>query len=172
MARSTKAIIAVAVALFAAWLYFSPHLAVKSMKSAAESNDAEALSSQVDFPALKESLKASFSAQMLSKATNASDDNPFGAAGAALAMAMVGPMIDSLVTPQAVAVMMKGQKPQADSRSGAASSNNVETSMGYRDFSTFAVSLKDKGSAEEPLELIFKRHGLFSWKLSGVNLPM
>jgi len=39
-------------------VFFSPHLAMYSIKSAANDGDAQKLASYVDFPAVKENLKA------------------------------------------------------------------------------------------------------------------
>jgi hypothetical protein len=43
---------------FCVWMYFTPHLTVRSMRLAAARGDAEALAAHVDFPALRESVKS------------------------------------------------------------------------------------------------------------------
>jgi hypothetical protein len=44
--------------------------------------------------------------------------------------------------------------------------------MSYESFDRFVVTVKKKGSTEEPLGLVFNRDGIFSWKLSALRLPM
>ncbi len=157
--------------------YYTPHWAVSNMKKAAENKDAEALSDYVDFPAFKESLKTNFNAMMASEVSNSVSDNPFSVFGAALATAFINPMIDNLVTPESLAMLMKGGKPQLEktqSKNKAQSSfgeGETETSMRYDNLNRFVVTVKDKESPQEPVKLIFKRYGIISWKLSALRLP-
>ena len=69
MNNKTKVFIAIVLVACGTWFYFSPHLAVSQMKSAAEAKDAAKLLDYVNFPALKESLKASFNAKLASGVT-------------------------------------------------------------------------------------------------------
>lgn len=176
MSRTTKLIIGSAVALVAAWLFATPYLSVRAMRAAAMERDAEGINSRVDFPALKENIKNQFSAKMLAETASApQDDNPFAGAGAALGMMMIGPMVDRLITPEAISMMMRGQKPAGEDTKAedGAAADNVDPTMGYRDLNTFAVRVRDKAKPEaEELVLLFKRHGLASWKLSAVELPL
>ena len=157
--------------------YYTPHWAVSNMKEAAENRDADTLSEYVDFPALKESLKANFNAMMATEVSNNMNDNPFGAFGAALAAAFINPMIDNLVTPESLAMMMKGEKPKLEKINRENENNrpdtdeNTETVMKYDNFNSFIVTVKEKGSSEDPIKMIFKRHGIVSWKLTALRLP-
>lgn len=161
--------------------YYTPHWAVSNMKKAAENRDADTLSEYVDFPSLKESLKANFNAMMATEVSNNMSDNPFGAFGAALATAFINPMIDNLVTPESLAMMMKGEKPELkktnrknEKKTSNTSSNtneNTEMTMSYDNFNSFIVTTKEKNSSDDPVKMIFKRHGIISWKLSALRLP-
>lgn len=162
-----------------ACFYFTPYWAVANMKAAAENRDAEALSEYVDFPSLKESLKANFNAMMASEVSKNMSDNPFGAFGAALASAFINPMIDNLVTPESLAMMMKGEKPDLNQTENSDYKNipsnqedNTETTMNYYNFNSFIVTIKEKESPDEPIKMIFKRHGITSWKLSALHLSL
>jgi len=174
MSTKAKFFFAIVFVAFSTWFYFTPHLAVSGMKSAAEEKDAAKLSDYVNFPALKESLKASFNAQLASEVAKEEDGNPFAALGAAMAAAFVNPMIDALVTPESLAMMMKGDKPQPAKKSEQTkpSDSDTDTSMSYESFDRFVVTVKKNGSTEEPLGLVFNRDGIFSWKLSALRLPM
>lgn len=155
--------------------YYTPYWAVSNMKEAAENRDADTLSEYVDFPALKESLKANFNAMMATEVSNNMDDNPFGAFGAALAAAFINPMIENLVTPENLAMMMKGEKPKLEKTNRENdklnTDENTETTMNYDNFNSFIVTVKEKGSSEDPVKMIFKRHGIVSWKLTALRLP-
>ena len=174
MSRSTKTIIGSVLALLAAWYFASPYVALQQMKSAAESGDAAALSEHIDFPALKEDLKASLSAKMMSEAAKAPTDEPFAAAGSMLAMAMVGPMIDAMITPQAVAMMMEGKRPTPGGASNQTSTpqRKPDVSASYKGLNTFAVTVSEPEDQSSSFKLIFKRHGLFTWKLTSAEFPM
>jgi len=174
MSTKSKLFIAIAFVVFGTWFYLTPRIAVSGMKSAAEAKDASKLSGYVNFPALKESLKASFNAKLASEVAKEKDGNPFGALGAVLVAAFINPMIDALVTPENLAMMMKGDNPQLakDITQSKPSDSEVDTSMSYESFDRFVVTVKKKGAAEEPLGLVFNRDGMFSWKLSALRLPM
>jgi hypothetical protein len=184
----TKPVAAVLLALvvvFGIWFYFRPHLAVRAMRAAAEARDAPALSGYINFPAVKESLKASFNARLASELMKEQKDNPVAALGAAFAAVLIGPMIDAFVTPESLAMMMKGEKlalpqerrPASTTRattgtSSAASDSEAETIMSYESFDRFVVTVRKRGSPDEPVALVFTRDGLFSWKLSALRLPL
>ena len=174
MSRPVKAIIGSVLALLIGWYFASPYITLHQMKSAAETGDAAGLSEHIDFPALKEDLKASFSAKMMAEAAKAPSDEPFAAAGSVLAMAMIGPMIDAMITPQAVAMMMEGKKPTPvnDSNQASTPQRKPETSASYKGLNTFAVTVSEPEDQNSSFKLIFKRHGLFSWKLTSAELPM
>ena len=101
----------VLLAVLVAWFYSLPYLAAKAMKEAAEQNDPVKLATYVDFPAVKESLRASFNVAIAKKMSAQKDTSPMGALGAVMAAAIVSPMIDALVTPESLAAIMQGQKP-------------------------------------------------------------
>jgi hypothetical protein len=174
MSTKAKLSISIVFVAFSTWFYFTPHLAVSGMKSAAEARDAAKLSGYVNFPAVKESLKGSFNAKLASDVTKEKSGNPFAAFGATLAAAFINPMIDALVTPESLAMMMKGDKPQPakSTEQTKPSGSDADTSMSYESFDRFVVTVKKKGTTEEPLGLVFNRDGIFSWKLSALRLPI
>ena len=175
MSRSVKIMLGAVLALLIGWYAASPYIALHQMRSAAESKDAAKLSEHIDFPSVKESLKASFSAAMMAEVAQSSQDDPFAGAGAALAIAMVGPMVDALVTPQAIAMMMQGEKPELERpHAQVASTPGQEpvVSSRYTGLNTFKVDVSDKSDPHAKIALRFKRHGLFSWKLTSVEMPL
>ena len=97
--------------LAAAYFVASPFLTVHYMKSAAERRDGEALSEYVDFPAVREDLKDQINLKLGREMTKEMDDNPFAALGGMLAGAMIGKMVDVIVTPAGLIELMKGDVP-------------------------------------------------------------
>ena len=158
----------------------SPYLAVHEMRAAARVHDAAKLGSYVDFAALRESLKTGVHAKLLGRERNENGDpTPANAMGAAVAGALLGPMVDVLITPESLSRLLQGQKPAAAAAGGllGASSDkpspteSIETHFGYEGLNNFVFSVKKKGTDDEPVDLVMHREGLFSWKLAELRLP-
>jgi hypothetical protein len=138
------------------------------MKKAAEAKDADTLSSYVDFPSYRESLKANYNAQLTSELAKSKRGNSFNALATSLAVTLINPMVDALVMPESLAMLMRGETPetaQPEVESNIQSSpegSNTETSTSYKGLNRFIMRVKKKDSAEEPIEFIFKRDGLIS----------
>lgn len=178
MAHTRKLLLAVAVTAAVGYVAASPYLAVSAMRDAAIAGDAPRVAEHVDFPAVKESLKANLTAAALKSAGASNEDNPLAGAGAMFAMALMGPMIDAVVSPQGLTQLMRQGELMPDPGSGdearktADAAPKIDADMNYRDFSTFVVTLKDGKTGEQPVGLVFKRHGVVSWKLTSLDLPM
>jgi hypothetical protein len=138
------------------------------MKAAADADNPDALNSYIDYPALREDLKAEIKGQMRAKAKK--DKSGFGSLGLAIGTAVIGPVIDGLVTPAGMraALMAKRDQAQTEATPQAASALRIpdDPVIVRRGFSEFLVASKQRPKRG----LVFKRQGL-SWKLSGVDLP-
>ncbi|RQZ27473.1 DUF2939 domain-containing protein [Burkholderia sp. Bp9090] len=192
-----KALIAgvIVIAIGGVTSYASPYITMHQMRSAMVDKNADAFSSHVDFPSLRESLRAQFAALMQVKMTNSADmkDNPFAGLGMMMAMGFANQLIDTMVTPSGVMTMMAqgSAKPvhpdvppssAGKSEEGQANANGevtphasndspqVDYSVGYKDWSTVTATAR-KGT-EDQVTFVFKRDGLWSWKLAGINLPV
>ena len=155
-----------------AYLYFAPYLALRSMRNAAQAGDAAELSSYVDFPAVRESLKATVSRKMGDVAQGTG--NPLALLGAAFANTLADPLVDVLVTPTNLALVLNGVNPQAN---GAAPSTpqptdvDPETTAHYDGLSDFVVTVTNRSFPSQPIGLVLHRSGLVAWKLSAITLP-
>ena len=166
--------------LFGALYFASPYWSLFRMRKAVENNDAVYVSDHVDFPQLRESLKATFKTQM-AKEVATSDADGFEALGAALGAMMIGPMVDALVTPEGLIGMMQGKDlgeidPASPGSSDGSHSTPSEAEMniaemGYETLNRFVVKVGE-ASEEESLSLVFNRHGLFFWKLARIRLQL
>ena len=178
MSKNTKLFLSFLIALIIGIaFYLTPYLAFHNMKKAVENKDADALSDYVDYPSLRESLKANLNAKMIGEVAKNKEANLFGTLGAVFAALLINPMVDVLITPESLAVLMKDEKPQLDKSKNALKANShpkeseTEISRSYKSFNRFVVRIKKKGSDEEPVELIFKRDSLLSWKLYALRIP-
>jgi len=168
------------VVLGVAWLYFSPYLALKAMKKAALEGNAEDLAEYVDFPSVRESIKGAMMGGVMRKMEGqkkkaAGDDDPFDALGVVMAEAMIGPMVDAIVSPTGMAALFKKRSSDKDTVGGTSKKQSEEATahdldnlrMGYEGFSKFVVY----GVQQDQLsfrDLVLKREGL-AWKLSGIR---
>ena len=150
------------------WYLASPGWTLHQIKAAADANDPDALNAYIDYPALREDLKAEIVGQMTAEAEK--HKSRLGGLGLAIGTAMIGPVIDGLVTPAGMRAALVAKRDQAQTKAApqAASALRVPVDpvIVRRGFSEFLVASKQQPKSG----LVFKRHGL-SWKLSGVDLP-
>lgn len=188
MSRILRSLLVVSALAFAVWAYFAPHLTMRSMRMAAERGDAEALAAHVDFPAVREDLKAQFSAAA-SERIGGDGSGGWRDFGAALATAAAAPAIDALVSEASLMLLFTGRDmvrgrltaQPAPARPSDVSSDMASErgaarprwnpAMGYTDLSTFTVRFDLNDDPALPTTLVFKRHRVLWWKLSSVRLP-
>ncbi|MFC3533291.1 DUF2939 domain-containing protein [Vogesella facilis] len=175
MDNKLKGGLAIAAVALAGWFYYTPYQAVHGMQAAAHERNASKLASYVDFPTVKENLKAELNGQMLQKLQG----NPLAAVGAVFAGAMVNAMVDAVVSPQGLAMVLQGEKPLSSthrSESGspeapATESDKVETQMGYDGLNQFTVKVYRHDQPAHAINLVLQRHNLVSWQLTEIRLP-
>jgi hypothetical protein len=169
---SKRWILAAAVLLLAAgvtWYFTSPWYTLKQMRDAARENDADRFSAYIDYPAVREDLKAEIMAQVIAEAQK--DKSGYGSLGTAFASATVGPLVDGIVSPAGLRAAFianrnkRAKRPKNQAAGAFQLADDAEVKR--RSFDEFAVGSKSRNKGE----MIFKRHGL-GWKLSGVDLPL
>ena len=163
---------AVAAIAIAATAYASPYYALRQIKTALAERNADALAAHVDFPALRASVKTQLEASMArSIEATAGSGNPLAALGQSIASAMLGKMVDTMVSPAGVVALVNKSavSPQADADAPAdGARKKAEYSAGYAGVNTFVVRAKD-GNAQDGA-LVLQRHGLWDWKLSSIEI--
>lgn len=193
--RAPQRLLWAVAALVAGGCYLTPYLAIQQLRSAAAAQDAEALAAQVDFLALRAHLKTSVQAHLAGQQLNErGEPTPAAAMGAAIAAALLGPMVDTLVTPASLGRLLQGQAPaQAVFNSGrsgrsgprglpdsanpsstagaTAEQQALETHMAYESLNRFVFSVKKQGVDEDPVHLVLHRKGLLVWQLAELRLP-
>lgn len=159
-------------AVAGAWIYLTPHCAVRSLRAVAAAGDAAMLAERVDFPALRESLRQGVASQVSQEVGGGPGGTILGIFGTSLAMALIGPMIDAAATPAGVLALMNGETPEngAEPAQPGPANEPPQTTIRYVDLNHFVLSVAKPDSANTPIDLVFRRDGLLSWKLVGLRL--
>lgn len=163
----------IVVAALAVATWASPHWQLYRMFSAVEARDAAALSRYVDYPKLRESVKRQVMQRLgADGGPDAPGANPFASFGRAMALAVIDPVVDAAVSPAGVAAMLEAgdirvqPEPQGPPPGGAAPREKLNYGLSYRDWNQVLVERADGGG----LAFVLDRHGLWNWKLAGVEL--
>jgi len=167
-----------AVAVFAIAWAASPVLAAQALIRAAKAGDADKIERLVDFPALRESLKAELSAELAAHMRrDPRIESDLGGLGLILAPMLLSGAVDAVVTPEVVAQMVTTAeapdptvRDQPEPGDATDEGDDIHQSWGYRDLNTFAVTLTDRDHPDQRLALIMERRGLFTWKLAAVDI--
>lgn len=194
------ALIVIVVVAALGYAYASPYIALDRLKRAADSRDVETVNAYVDYPALRDSLKLQVTGLLTRRLDVQHNGNPLAAIGAMIGVALIGPLVDAYATPDGVAALLNGipprgepgerpppppaaradnpapnspQTPAPASSQANANSNTPpqppQTTAGYRGVNEFVVSYQH-GVGDTRYAAIFRRQGLFTWKLSAVDL--
>lgn len=160
-------VVVLAVALIVGWWIASPWWTLRSLQTAARAGDAAGVVELVDLPALRDDLKGEVMASLAAEAQRTGD--PAARVGAALGGALVGPMIDGLVTPAmlATAFAARAGTPKT-ARSVPSRVFDVGEAPTTERVGLSEFRLVPTGAAGGAL--VFRRRGL-GWRLVGVDLP-
>ncbi len=159
-----------------AYALLSPYLALHQFKTALDNKDTVVLDSRINYPPLRDSLKSQMRNALASKLASRSNgrSEAFASLGMGLAMMVIEPMVDSMVSPQGLAGMMR-DNPHAASRSpdkaGSDAPAKTDPFAGatthYRSWDQLDVVVP---RPEGNISLVFKRDTL-RWKLTDILLP-
>lgn len=155
-----------------------PYLTISAIREAVKTEDARALAGQVDFPALRTSLKAQLSDHLVREAGPEAQASLFGAFGLRLASGLVGGVVDTMVTPVGLGALMEGRKvwnrasgiaPPSRSDSSQQPALLKDAVQRYESPSRFTATVQDDSG--RPLVFVLTRKGL-RWRLSDIRLPL
>ena len=146
----------------------SPYFAVYQIRVAISERNTDALSDHVDFPALRENIKGQIMGGVMDTAQMKA--NPFADMGRALAVAMIGPVIDSMVSPRGLVALMSrnGPPPESDGHANSLSGSHNYT-VAFKGWDKVVLLQTDENSHEGTLTL--RRYGLWTWKIISIELP-
>lgn len=170
MRKWLLAVVAAVLVLGGSWYWASPSLAMRNLRDAAISGDRDDLNSRVDFPVVRESLKSQFKTAMMTEMAKQKDANSgFAALGAALAMSLVDPFVDAMVSPEGMKKMVENGKFAKPGDTDQSSDTAPEWQIERKGLDRFTASPKTADGSKAPT-LVFHRDGL-GWKLVDVVVP-
>ncbi len=96
--------------------------------------------------------------------------NPFAGVGQALGAALVGPMIDTLVSPAGLIALMQRSPTAPDTAAGSSvASEKPNYKLSFKGWSKVILQRADSDGSEGTLTL--RRFGLWNWKLTSIEMP-
>lgn len=170
------------VIIFLGLVYYaaSPWTTVYFFWRAATAGDIESVASGVDLQNLRSSIKYELNSIIDENAKSMADDNsPWALFGEVVARGAVELFVDSLVTPRNIASLARGESLALEGSPVARTlvreleinervQDIVRYDQRYESLNRFAVNIKDT-SCKFNVSILFHRHGLFTWKLSGMK---
>ncbi|HUU66641.1 MAG TPA: DUF2939 domain-containing protein [Methyloceanibacter sp.] len=166
-----RRLILVLAILLAAYIGY-PYLTLYWLDQALLTDDDQALSRLVDFPQVRETLKAEVKLAVLDRAQEAVEKRPilgtFGAALASLlAPALVDSAVDTMVTPEAI---LNSETVVKHRREGKSFFDFVTYAF-FAGPTEFTVDLKDPQKPDSPtLTAVMELTGL-RWRIVALKLP-
>ena len=159
--------------LLGATSYASPWWRLQQLRDAVSERDATRVAGFVDFPALRENVKAQVMGRMGAGAPGQDHGGLLGNFGRTLAGVVIDPLVDALASPAGVTAMLEAGDVRVRYKTGdgmsppSSSQDKVRYTLSYRSWDRVAIEREggDGGA------FILHRHGLWSWKLGGIELP-
>lgn len=168
---------AVLFAAVLAYMAAGPYLTVNAIRVAVKTEDSRALAKQVDFPPLRDSLKAQLGDRLVRDAGPAIQSSAFGSLGLRILGGVIGGAVDAMVTPAGLGALMEGRKvwnrgsgipPPSRSDTSAQSEPLRDARFRYQSPTRFTATVIDEDG--RPVVFVLTRKGL-RWKLSDIRLP-
>jgi hypothetical protein len=174
-----------AIVLVLAWVAAGPYMTIRAIQHAVQAEDAGELAEQVDFPAVRASLKAQMVDEMIRQAGPDVQTNPFGAIALTMATGVVNGLVDGMVNPGGLSAVMQGrrlwknskesfERPPLDANGdplpATPPSKPLDNAkMRYESTSRFTATIRDEQG--KPVVFVLKRDGL-RWRLADIRLPL
>ena len=171
------------VAAIGGYYLASPFLAIQGLRSGFLSRNADQVNQYIDYPSRQSDLKAQLGSMMLK--TMQSDPemaaNPFSGFAMAMITPMVNSMVDTYVTPSGMKTILEASSTQQSVASQDQTAQNLverkrefdkalqKTTMGYDGLNKFQLMVTAHDGKNT--KLVFNRQGFAEWKLKSVILP-
>ena len=188
---------AVVVLLLVGAYLFAPYYTLWRLVQAARAHDIKTVTALVDFPSVRATLKPQLTAALQAQLTadQPKPKNLLEQIGAALSPVLVGNAVDSVVTPDGVATMLRTARaphpvasfgkapPPPDDETGLGDPKLVD--MGYNgvlwdlarrkvldlDFDQFHATVTSRSHPEAKINLFLLRRGVFDWRVEALDIP-
>lgn len=145
-----------------------PFRVMGAMRAAIVRQQPDELAKYVDFPALQKSLKEELMTAFKAQAPGDSGDLAGG-----LLEALVGPMVEAIVSPQGLSAVLGGEKPVPVAAGGDTpppARPFADADWKFEGPNRFAILIPDKNKDDLKIEAILVRSGV-DWKLAEIRLP-
>ncbi len=177
--RVVFGLVGLALVAFVVAYAASPVLAARALVADAKSGDVEGLERRVDFPAVREDLKAQLQDRLRRELGDDRLSGSLAGLGMLLAPALIDGAVEAVITPDAIAAIVRTAEapdpgeaaPVPEAADPAESEDDIEVRYSYRDLNTFGARVFDPVEPEQSVDLIMTRQGLFDWRLTRVVLP-
>ena len=179
------ALVLALVLMLGAWVAAGPYVTIRAIRHAVQAQDAGELAEQVDFPALRASLKAQLIDALVREAGPEMQSGAFGAFALSMATGVVNGVVDGMVNPAGLSAVMQGRRMWKNSRDSFsrppldAQGNPLpraqdppplhDATMRYESASRFTATMHDDQG--KPIVFVLKRDGL-RWRLADIRLPL
>ncbi|HEX9620299.1 MAG TPA: DUF2939 domain-containing protein [Polyangiaceae bacterium] len=172
--RRSKLWLLVPLALLAlaalAYVVAAPYLTLLDLDAAVRARNAAAVAEHVDFARLRDNLKQQVERFVVEK--SGEHQNTL-MAGLALGVAsnLADTLVDSYVTPEGLARLMSGERPDTASGWSAQTGRLFEdASYAYESANRFVVSVPAVAGGD--IEFVLTRSGIATWRLSDIEIPL
>jgi hypothetical protein len=162
----------IVIVIAAGSFVLAPGVAFFAIRSAADANDAAALSRLIDYAQVRQSLRPQLTGNPAALAPEPSFmEDPIGAVRRRLEQgAVVGPNVDGYLTPAAIGALTRGEGRLAAQRTAAApDAHNPVPMPVFWSVNRARMKVTDEGGSETLFT--FERTGTFEWKMVHVSLP-
>ena len=99
----------IALLLLLGWLAAGPFITVNAIREAIQAQDSATLSRHVDFPLLRQSLRAQVEDYLARRAGADMQSHPLGAIALGLANSAAGGAVDAIATPAGIGAVLEGR---------------------------------------------------------------
>lgn len=155
--------------LVGAWWFASPWWTLKEMRDAGKAGDAAAISAYIDYPALRDDMKAEMRGAMEAEAARRGMPG-LGDAGAQFLSQMIEPAIDAMITPEAMEDVFSSAE-TAQGMPLPAFGGEEMPDIERKSLNRFVARPQPQPGQDGPMGGIeFARDGL-GWKMVGIDLP-
>lgn len=168
------------LALLLGYVAAGPFITINAIRGAIQSQDSSTLAAHVDFPVLRNNLKAQVDDYLVRRAGPDLQSDLFGALAVRLASGVAGGAVDAMATPAGIGALLQGRSVWNRISGGGVRRNDSYANAPPRDPlqgaeyryetpSRFTATVLDEDG--EPVVLVLTRKGL-SWKLTDIRLPL
>lgn len=172
--------LAVAVLLaLVAWVAAGPFMTIHAIRSAIVAQDSAAIAEHVDFPAIRDSLKAQVDDYAVRRAGPEAQSSLLGAIALRLASGATSGLVDAAATPAGLAALLEGRNfwqrldgsRRSDDPHEPAPPRDPLEGASYRFESPSRFTATVSNADGDPVVFVLTRRGM-DWKVSDVRLPL